>query len=510
MKRRGMLHAAAAVLLALTLSGCATLPEGWKPAGDASSAPSASAPAPAPVTLTLSYSGEDTFNPYAAKTAVNLYFAGLLYEGLTSFDANLVPQPALAASITAADPLKPVAALRTDARFSDGSVVTAADVAESFRLAKASANYAALLANVQSAQANKDGTVTFTLAARDRNYQACLSFPVLKTGTASAVAPIGTGPYVFRDGETPSLAANSHARTAPATSSIALKSLSDEAAILHGLESGMVSFYFSDLTDGEIPRTSSATMDVPLNYLVFLGFNAKKAGLSEPEVRQALSAAVSRKGLVEAAFAGRATPALTPFPSFWGPAVEIKGFAESENIASAVAQLQKAGYNTTGGTVPSGTDKVKTLSLELLVSKGNSFRQAAAQTVKSQLAKAGVEVTVTELAFSEYESRLRKGQFDLYIGEVRLTAAMSLRPFFSGGDASWGVAANSAAAAAYAQYQAGSVTMQEFVDAFVKDAPFAPLCWRKGIAAYNRAVSGVSPHALNLYYRVEKWAVAGK
>lgn len=510
MKRRKMLRAATAALLALALSGCATLPEGWKPAGDASSAPSASAPASVPVTLTLSYSGEDTFNPYAAKTAVNLYFAGLLYEGLTAFDENLVPQPALAASVTAADPLKPVAALRTDARFSDGSVVTAADVAESFRLAKASANYAALLANVQSAQANKDGTVTFTLAARDRNYQACLSFPVLKAGTASAKAPVGTGPYVFRDGEEPSLEANSHARTAPATATVALKSLSDEAAILHGLESGMVSFYFSDLAGGEIPRTSSATMDVPLNYLVFLGFNSKKDGLSDASVRQALSAAVSRRELTQTAFAGRATPAPTPFPPFWGPAAEIKGFPESENIASAVAQLQKAGYNTTGESASADRDRGRNLSLELIVCQDNSFRRTAAQTVKSQLAKAGVEVTVTELAFSEYESRLSKGQFDLYIGEVRLTAAMSLRPFFSGGDASWGIAADSAAAAAYAQYQAGALTLQECVDAFVQDVPFAPLCWRKGIAAYNRAVSGVSPHALNLYYRVEKWAVAGK
>lgn len=47
------------------------------------------------------------------------------------------------------------------------------------------------------------------------------------------------------------------------------------------------------------------------------------------------------------------------------------------------------------------------------------------------MARAGIAVTVTELPFAEYENRLKKGQFDLYLGEVRLSAGSASRSFLT-------------------------------------------------------------------------------
>ena len=89
-------------------------------------------------------------------------------------------------------------------------------------------------------------------------------------------------------------------------------------------------------------------------------------------------------------------------------------------IDTAVAELSEAGYNK--GNSP------KKLSLELLVGKENSFRVAAAGLLKNQLARAGVEIKITELPHTELIKRLKSGKFDLYIGEIRLPANMGLKP----------------------------------------------------------------------------------
>ena len=145
--------------------------------------------------------------------------------------------------------------------------------------------------------------------------------------------------------------------------------------------------------------------------------------------------------------------------------------------------------------------------MELLVSEGNSFRAAAAELLQQQLAKAGVSVTVVSLPFEEYGERLKSGDFTLYLGEIRLPANMALWPFFtSGGPAAYGINTGGNAAAAYGEYLAGGKTLQEFIDAFTQDVPFIPLCWREGLAAYDRSLTGVAPTAFNAYYGIGGWS----
>lgn len=496
--KRPIVLASALLLLtsAVLLPGCSTLPKSYyehsvpeSAEGSAVSEPET----PEAKDFTLCYSSEDSLSPFAARTRSNLELASLLYQGLTALDAEWAPQPALASSVTVSGTTV-TAVIRENAVFSDGSAVTAADAASSFELAKASDNYKVLLKNVAGAAAEK-GAVVFTLSSPDPNAAACLSFPVIKSGTADS--PVGSGPYVYKTGGEPSLEANPHADSS-ALPVIRLKDYPNGDATIRGLESGAISFYFDDLSSGDIPRTSSANINVPLNSLVFLGINSKKAGLSGSAVRGALSNAISRTNLAANAFAGRAQPASAPFSGQWKPAVELKGFDVNENIAVAVAQLEQAGYNNTDGNP---------LSVELLVSEGNSFRTTAAELLQQQLAKAGVSVTVVSLPFAEYGERLKSGDFTLYLGEIRLPANMGLWPFFSvDGPASYGIDTGGSAAAAYGEYLAGGKTLQEFADIFTQDVPFIPLCWREGLAAYDRSLTGVTPTAFNAYYGIGGWS----
>lgn len=112
------------------------------------------------------------------------------------------------------------------------------------------------------------------------------------------------------------------------------------------------------------------------------------------------------------------------------------------------------------------------------------------------------------MSFSDLEKRLDKGDFDLYIGEIRLSANMSLSPLLTeGGAAAYGIDQAGAAAQAYAAYLAGEKTLADFCAAFVQDPPFLPLCWRQGIAAYDRNMSGVTPTAFDVYHGIEGWTL---
>jgi peptide/nickel transport system substrate-binding protein len=146
------------------------------------------------------------------------------------------------------------------------------------------------------------------------------------------------------------------------------------------------------------------------------------------------------------------------------------------------------------------------LNLELLVGIENSFRVASAELIKYQFARVGIDLKVTELSHTDLLKRIKSGKFDLYIGEIRLSANMSLSPIFSrGGNASYGIKTQGKSAEAYSNYLAGELNMQQFTDVFTEDVPFIPLCWRNGIAAYNRSLSGVTATAFNAYYGIENW-----
>ncbi len=439
--------------------------------------------------FTLAYDSSDTLNPYTAETFVNLELCSLIYDGLTKFDNTLKAKPMIASKIKAPSKTTLVAQLNKNIRFSDGSAVTVKDVIASFSLAKNSTNYKVLLSNIKSAKADNDENIVFELASPDINAQSCLSFPIIKQGKNN-IQPVGTGLYVFASGDTPHLKANTHREPKPNIDKIGLLDCPDSDAMHYALESGKISYFFSDLANGNIPRTSNASIKVQLNSLVFIGINSKHSALAKAEVREALSIAINRSEICSVAFAGRARPASTPFNHAW---VKLKGFKSSENITKAVAQLGQSGYNNKS-------------ALKLLVCEENGFRLATAEILVSQFERAGVSLDIEKLSFKEFLKQIKAGNFDLYLGEIRLPADMSLRHFFTkGASASYGINVNTDSADAYFKYLSDEMPIQEFTDIFIKDMPFIPLCWRDGMAAYNRRLTGVTPTAFNIFYGFEKW-----
>ncbi len=440
--------------------------------------------------LTLPYSHDDTLNPYAAVTEVNLNLATLLYDRLVLAEPTASPQLSLAESVTPADATHLVVTLRQGAVFSDGSAVTATDVVKSFREAKGSPHYQALLANVADAKgSDKQRQITFTLAAADPNGTACLDFPVVKAATLTdkaGQAPVGGGLYTVSAAQ---LTANPHAAVTPRFATVALRHLPNAATWYHALSNGDIAYYFDDLSEGEAPRITGASRPVVMNDLVFLGINGYKGKLTNPTVRQALSLLLDRGEVTRTAYYNYAVATSQPWRRDESPSTP-------QNVESAVTLLEAAGCKAKNGV---------RLTLELIYCTDRPDRGRVAEQIRQQAQSGGVTVALVPLAEAEYRQRLKNGEFDLYLGEIRLTADNSLRPFLMGGDVAYGIDVGGGAALAYRQYLGGEITAETFLTAFEADMPFIPICWRCGVAAFVRRLTAVTPTGADVYYGFARW-----
>lgn len=488
-KHRGAAVAAGWLAILMLLSGCSTLPQPNTSSDTVSGGENSEVPLPQhPSEPRLAYRATDSLHPCRASSRVNRQLLSLLYEGLTRVDAAWEAQAALASSWELTDATHLTVTLREGAVFSDGTPVTAEDVVTSFRAAKASSYYGNLLQNVSSVRAQDERTLTVTLVGADPLAANALSFPVFREAGETC---LGTGPY---RAEGTALVANTYAVTAPAEPRWELWDVSREDEMAYALETGDIAYYFTELSEGKLPRTlgSVGQTAVTLNELLFLGVNASQKPFSEAAVRTALSAALSRRVLCTGVLQGCAIPAVTPFIPTWSGAKTLSGWSETENVALAVAKWQELGYNN--------------WDTELLVCADRPLHAEVAQELAAQCAAAGLTLQVVSVDAEEYASRIARGRFTLYLGEIRFSADLSLRPLLqAGGAASSGVSAESRAC--YSRYLAGELSAEEFCAEFLSDMPYIPLGWRQGLGVYRTDVREVSPSGARAYDGIEHWTV---
>ena len=198
MRRRLLCLLLAALLL--TATGCANWEEPSDPLGELSEFYGAENETPEPeplTTFTLPYFAGESLDPVTTTETVQSSVGALLYEKLFELDEHYVLRPLLADSCTYdAEQRVYTLTLRSGVTFSDGSALTARDVAATLERARQSQRYAARLAEVSSVRAQGD-TVRITMSTDLATLAWRLDIPIVKTGTESDTVPVGTGPYVF-------------------------------------------------------------------------------------------------------------------------------------------------------------------------------------------------------------------------------------------------------------------------------------------------------------------------
>jgi peptide/nickel transport system substrate-binding protein len=147
----------------------------------------------------------DTLDPAKQSNQTDYSRCNMLYNGLTSLDATLTPQPALAESFSTTDAKTWVFTLRKGVTFHDGKALAPADVVYSLMRHKdpATASKAKPLADqIESVKATGANQVTITLTTPNADLPVILGtfhFHIVKEGTTDFNAGIGTGPYKLKE-----------------------------------------------------------------------------------------------------------------------------------------------------------------------------------------------------------------------------------------------------------------------------------------------------------------------
>ncbi|KQY81817.1 ABC transporter substrate-binding protein [Pelomonas sp. Root1444] len=147
----------------------------------------------------------DTLDPAKQSNQTDYSRCNMIYNGLTSLDASLTPQPALAESFATKDAKTWVFTLRQGVQFHDGKALTPADVVYSLSRHKdpATASKAKALADqIESVKASGANEVTVTLVAPNADLPVILGtfhFHIVKDGTTDFNAGIGTGPFKLKE-----------------------------------------------------------------------------------------------------------------------------------------------------------------------------------------------------------------------------------------------------------------------------------------------------------------------
>ena len=493
--------------------------------------------------MTLLYSATDTFNPYTLKTNINRQLCMLLYEPLVKLDNQFEPIYSIANTVTTNG--KKCVVTLNNVVFSDGSAVTASDVVYSCNLARGAGNsYAYKLYSVVGVAAANSYTVEFTLSKADPYFVNLLDFPIIKansdkvTDSDSVVQPpVGCGRYVV-SADRQSLEINQHySGEQSSIKKIRLINSPDSESVSHYAQIGAADMYYSDISDGNILRISGKKLDVNLNNIVYIGVNQNYGPLAYPEMRQALASALDRSKICKDSYYNNAIPATGFFNPVWKAASSVQNIQITANKEITIENLEKIGYNSLDGKGIRINSSGTTLSFTLLVNSENRIKVSAAQNIASQLLEVGIKINVIEKSYADYIGALNAGQFQLFLGEVKLTDNMDISCLVStGGSAAYGLpVANNGTVensddSTDAEQQSpvstepdlsliapgdvvngfyeGYNTIADIASVLQTNMPFVPVCYRTGVLFCNEKIENIkSFSASDIYSSINSYII---
>lgn len=499
---------AAALLLSLT--GCAAWDEGTYSDDPLNELydyyqPDVPEETPTLTSFSLPWLSGETLDPITCPDGVQLTVAALLYEPLYRLTPQFETENVLAQS-DGYDPetFTYTIRLRSGVRFSDGTALTAQDVAATLLRAQQSPRYAARLADVTDISAAGSETVTIRLAQDHRSFTALLDIPIVKAGTEGAAVATGTGPYVKQED---SLRENPYwwrSVTLP-FSEIGLLSYKSEEAAAYAFSSHDVQLLACDLaaSNGSIASTSGSCTDADTAIMQYLGFNMSRRLFEDADMRKAIAMAVDRASIVSAYLMGHGVAAQFPVhPASALYPQSLESAYNAADCASAMAALNMA-------------DGEDVYDLILLVNEENSFKVAAAQEIAQALNQYDFNVTVRALPWDAYLTALEEGRFDLYYGECKLTADWDASALLStegslnyGGWSDPTMDAQLAACRTAGDAYNRAAALETLCRRLQSQAPMIPICFKRtSVLLPNNAVDAITPTAADPFYRLENWHV---
>lgn len=485
------------VLAAGVFSGCESEKDPYVPTGDGLTWDEPTTPSSGITEqeMSLPYYPDRSLNPYKTGDYINQNIFDLVYQSLFATSADYTVYPVLCKSYTLSKDMKTYTFYLEQATFPDGDVLTAGDVAASLKAAKNSELYKGRFGNVKSIAATDEGAVKVTLETPYENLPLLLDVPIVKQSQIDADRPLGTGPYLY---ETYEEQLRLRRRTDWWCAAV-LPVTAEHITLTKGQSVSQLrdEFEFSGLGLVTADPGSSGYVDFHSDYelwdcengtFLYLGCNSQRGVFSKRSIRAALTYAIDRDGIVEDYYRGFAYSAVLP------------ASPQSPWYNAGLAQQYKYDPNKLIQAVTAAN--LETTEVQLLVNTDDSIRLRVARSVAQTLNQCGLKVTTSELNGQEYLEALKKGKFDLYLGQTRLSPNMDLSAFYaSGGTLNFGGMSDTAIYALCLDSLANAGNYYTLHQEVLEDGMLCPILFRSyAIFAQRGMFSDLTPARDNVFF----------
>ncbi len=439
-------------------------------------------------TFGMTYMPEGGFNPYHCTMTVNRAMFSMLYECLFTVSNQFRAEPVLCQSFTVSEDGRTYRfTLVEGVRFSDGTALTAEDVVASLQEAKNSDLYGGRLAHISSLRADGSNVVVVRLDTAYENFSLMLDVPILKSSTVKETQPIGTGAYVVRGA---SLQRNTHwwqsQALAVSAQTIHLEAVETPNDIRDSFEFGDTDLVYCDPNSPAALgyRCDYEVWEVPTTVLHYIGFNMEKGMFSNSALRTAITWGINRESLANAVYGGFAQASVLPC----SPDSDLYDTQLAADYAYSDQKLRTAIKSS--GVVTSEENRGV-----FLVCADDPTRVEAAEAIVQELQRCGLYMTVRPLNGDSYRTALRRGNYDMYYGEVRLTANFDLSEFFKTyGAMNYGGIGDATLSTLCMAALENSGNYTELCKQIIEKAPICPVVFKRyAICVTRGAISSVTP-----------------
>lgn len=351
--------------------------------------------------------------------------AGYVFNGLVKYDRDLNLVGDLAESWEVSpDGLIITFRLRKGVKWHDGADFTSRDVLYTYRVTVDPATptaYAEDFKQVKTVEAPDSHTVRVTYKRAFAPALASWGVAILPrhllegkdiTKSALSRAPVGTGPYIFKEwipGQKLTLEAfDRYFEGAPNISRLIYRIIPDSSTMYMELKAGGIDMMglspvqFARQT--ETPQFTSRfnKFRYPAFSYTYLGYNLDNPLFADKRVRQALTSAISKDEIIQGVLLGMGQVARGPYkPGTWAWNPDIRDF--DYDPQRAVRLLAEAGWtkkNREGILVRDG----RPFRFTIMTNQGNEQRLKAAQIIQQRLKAVGIDVRIRVIEWASFIS----------------------------------------------------------------------------------------------------------
>lgn len=381
--------------------------------------------------------------PFAPQERDILSVYDLVYESLVTVDDAGMPQPYLAESWIAEDDGRQwTFTLRENLAFSDGSTLTAADVA-------ASGQYILNMANSDDITAQgfyrnikymvskftvKDDRTLVVETTSARPYYGLLyamTFPVVPASQVDMAAPYGSGPYKFGAFEP----ANSYMyltvntnwwQSPPQVKEIVISTYTSNKDLITAYEYARVDTAFTRLVSAAQYKSGVSSLSVTYSsrQMETLLMNFNEIPLENLNVRRAIRAAIDKTLIMKNVYMDMTIDTDTPIPpTSWLYYDQELVYQYDFELAQQLL-LEEGWVDSDGdGILDKIIDgKKRNLKLRLYVYEDpdNNVRFETANMIADMLEKLDMKIEIVNMTFEEVQEKLQANSFDLVLASFQM------------------------------------------------------------------------------------------